>query len=271
MYLVTQRLADNELNPLKRLVAQRETHALAKYEAQVCAKYDQVVFVTDDDRRAIEMQIERFQGDVARERFMTIPICSDPIDKPRIEPVARPYRVTALGVMFWPPNAEGVQWFAREIWPRVHTRFPEARLTIIGKNPPPYLTKLNGHDQIEVTGYVPNLSQLLAETAVFIVPLRAGGGMRVKILDMWCWGLPIVSTRIGAEGIAIRDGENILIADSAHDFTQAIMHVLDDQQLASRLRHNGRQWIEDHYDWRRVYRAWDAVYARLLNGSNALT
>jgi glycosyltransferase involved in cell wall biosynthesis len=144
-------------------------------------------------------------------------------------------------------------------------------LTIIGKNPPPYLTKLNGHDQIEVTGYVPNLSQLLAETAVFIVPLRAGGGMRVKILDMWCWGLPIVSTRIGAEGIAIRDGENILIADSAHDFTQAIMHVLDDQQLASRLRHNGRQWIEDHYDWRRVYRAWDAVYARLLNGSNALT
>ncbi len=260
MYLVTQRLADNEANPIKRLIMRRETHALAKYEAQLCARFDQVVFVTDDDRRAIEEQIDRHHVKVDAQRFSTIPICSDPLDKAVIQPVAKPFRVTALGVMFWPPNAGGVAWFAREAWPQVQARFPEARLTIVGKNPPPMLTDLNGVDGIEVLGYVPDVQAILAETAVFIVPLRAGGGMRVKILDTWCWGLPIVSTHIGAEGIAVRDGENILLADTADELAQAVNRVSGDTALADNLRKNGRQWIEAHYDWRTTYHAWDDIY-----------
>jgi glycosyltransferase involved in cell wall biosynthesis len=140
MYLVTQRLADNETNAIKRLIARRETHALAKYEAQLCTKFDRVVFVTDDDRRAIETQLYRFGVKVNPEHFAMIPICGDLSDKVAIPPVARPFRVTVLGTMFWPPNAEGAVWFAREAWPQVRARFPEARLTIVGKNPPPMLT-----------------------------------------------------------------------------------------------------------------------------------
>lgn len=260
MYLVTQRLAENEPNFIKRLVLQRETHALAKYEAQLCAQFDRVVFVTDDDRRALEPQFARFGVKLNPAKFTTIPICSDPIDKAAIPPVDKPFRVTALGVMFWPPNAEGVAWFAREAWPQVRAQFPAARLTIVGKNPPPMLTDLNGVDGIEVLGFVPDVQSILAETAAFIVPLRAGGGMRVKILDTWCWGLPIVSTRIGAEGIAVRDGENILLADTADELAQAVNRVLGDPALAAQLRHNGRAWIEAKYDWRTTYRAWDAVY-----------
>jgi glycosyltransferase involved in cell wall biosynthesis len=268
MYLVTERLADHEPHPLKRLITRREARALARYEAQLCGQYDQVVFVTDEDRHLIEAQAAAYRVSVPADRFVTIPICVDPGDKPLIEPVARPHRITALGVMFWPPNAEGVLWFARHIWPKVQSLVPEACLTVVGKNPPPALTELNGHDQIEVVGFVPDLAHVLAETAVFIVPLRAGGGMRVKILDTWCWGLPIVSTSIGAEGIAIRNGENIMIADTADDFAQAVMRVLGDPQLASDLRRNGRQWIEEHYDWRRVYAAWDDVYGQLLRTPN---
>ena len=84
--------------------------------------------------------------------------------------------------------------------------------------------------------------------------------MRVKILDTWCWGLPIISTRIGAEGIAVRDGENILLADTAGELAQAVNRVLSDEALAKQLRRNGRQWIEAQYDWRTTYRAWDAIY-----------
>jgi glycosyltransferase involved in cell wall biosynthesis len=260
MYLVTQRLADNEPNVIKRLVYRRETQALAKYEAQLCTKFDRVVFVTDDDRHALEPQFERFRVQINPDKFTTIPICSDPIDKAAIPPVARPFRVTALGVMFWPPNAEGVAWFAREAWPQVRAHFPEAHLTIVGKNPPPMLTDLNGVDGIEVLGFVPDVQSVLAETAAFIVPLRAGGGMRVKILDTWCWGLPIISTRIGAEGIAVREGENILLADTAEELAQAVNRVLGDPALATQLRHNGREWIEAKYDWRTTYRAWDEIY-----------
>lgn len=264
MYVVTERLAAHERQPLKRWMTQREARALARYEAQLCAKYDQVVFVTDDDRDLIEKQIARFQVSGTGDRLNTIPICVDPSEKPVIKPVACPQRVTALGVMFWPPNAEGVGWFAREVWPGVHAQYPELRFTVAGKNPPDYLMQLNGHENIEVLGYVPHLDQLLAETAVFVVPLRAGGGMRVKILDTWCWGLPIVSTTIGAEGIEIRDGENILIADTAQAFGQAVNRAYADQDLNRYLRQNGRQWVEEKYDWRHIYRAWDDVYERLV-------
>jgi len=100
----------------------------------------------------------------------------------------------------------------------------------------------------------------LEETAVFVVPLHAGGGMRVKILDAWCWGLPVVSTTIGAEGIEVRDGENILIADTVAELAGAVIRLLQEPGLAPRLAMEGRCTVEARYDWREVYRAWDEVY-----------
>ncbi|HXV98314.1 MAG TPA: glycosyltransferase, partial [Anaerolineae bacterium] len=101
------------------------------------------------------------------------------------------------------------------------------------------------------------------ETTVFIVPLHAGGGMRVKILDAWNWGLPVVATTIGAEGIEIQNGKNMLIADTAQDFAQAVIRVLKEPALASRLGRNGRRAVVEKYNWRAIYTAWNEVYARL--------
>lgn len=260
MYMVTERLAQHEPNPLKRLITRREARALARYEAGLGLRFDRVVFVTDEDRRAIEARMRGRELE-ARARFSTIPICVDTDDKPVVAPVEAPHRVTALGTMFWPPNAEGVLWFAREVWPRVHGECPQARFTVVGKNPPAEVQALHGVNGVEVTGFVADPAPLLAETAAFVVPLRAGGGMRVKIVDAWCWGLPIVSTAIGAEGIAVRDGENILLADAPAAFAAAVACVLREPALAHALRANGRRWVEERYDWRRVYQAWDEVYA----------
>jgi len=264
MYLVTERLAAHEPNPVKQLIYQREARALAKYEAELCTKYDQVTFVTDEDRKLIEQQIVHWDVHVPDRRFTTIPICIDPADKQPIKPVVQPQRITALGVMFWPPNAEGVLWFAQEIWPRIHAQQPRLTFTVVGKNPPEYLTQLHGTQGIEVLGYVPDVEQILSETAAFVVPLRAGGGMRVKILDTWSWGLPIVSTSIGAEGIEIRDGENIVIANEPEAFSAAVLRVATDPELNQCLRVNGRRWVEEKYDWKTIYEAWDEVYARAL-------
>jgi glycosyltransferase involved in cell wall biosynthesis len=111
-----------------------------------------------------------------------------------------------------------------------------------------------------VTGYVADLTPLLAETAVFIVPLLAGGGMRVKILDAWNWNLPIVSTTVGAEGIAVEDEKNMLIADTQEAFAQATIRILQNPDLAERLAQNGRQTLLTQYNWRTIYRAWDKIY-----------
>ena len=264
MYVVTERLAAHEHNPVKRRVFEREARALARYEAELCAKYDQVTFVTEADRDLIEQQIVRWKVRLPERRFTTIPICIDPSDKHPIQPAPSPHRITVLGVMFWPPNAEGALWFAQEIWPRIHAQQPHLTFTVIGKNPPDYLVKEHGTNGIEVLGFVPELESVLAETAVFVVPLRAGGGMRVKILDTWSWGLPIVSTSIGAEGIDICDGENILIADDPESFAAAVLRAVRDPGLNQRLRFNGRRWVEEKYDWKIVYRAWDEVYAKML-------
>ena len=113
---------------------------------------------------------------------------------------------------------------------------------------------------VEITGYVDDPTPYLVETAVFIVPLHAGGGTRVKILDAWCWGLPVVTTRVGAEGIRARDGENVLLGDTAEAFAQAVVRVLREPELAARLAAGGRRTVEAHYDWRDAYRAWDRVY-----------
>ena len=259
-YLIVQRMADSEPSPVRRLILRREARALARYEAEICREFDEVVFVTNEDRRAIAIQLSRLKIDLPHNRFHVIPICIDPIEKLPVTPVAQPFRVTALGVMFWPPNAEGVMWFAREGWPQVHAQFPNACLTIVGKNPPPELARLSGSLNIEVKGFVIDLDRILAETSVLIVPLHAGGGMRVKILDTWSWGIPIVSTSIGAEGIDARDQENILIADTIESFTHAVQRAFGDAVLNQSLRQNGRRWVEQKYDWRRVYADWDKIY-----------
>jgi glycosyltransferase involved in cell wall biosynthesis len=239
------------------VLLKREARTLAGYEADVCRRFDRVVTVTGEDRRLLQALC----ADGGRP-MTVIPICVDPAEKPLVarKPDAR--RVLILGTMFWPPNVEGALWFAREVWPRVLRELSDALLTIVGKNPPPAVQQLAGPN-VEVTGYVADPTRYLEESAVFLVPLRAGGGMRVKILDAWCWGIPIVSTTIGAEGIEVHPGENILIADDAPSFAREVIRLLKDPPLAERLRRNGRQSVEEQYNWRTVYAKWDEVYAGL--------
>ncbi|MBN1220195.1 MAG: glycosyltransferase [Anaerolineae bacterium] len=262
VYLIPKRLAESTANPLKQLFLSRESRALAAFEAEVCHRFDHVVWVTGEDYQAVAALAQAQTNGLAPSTI--IPICADP---GQVKPVTRASgqkRITFLGGLHWPPNAEGILWFAKQVFPRVRTEIPEAILTVIGKNPPAGLAG----EGVEATGYVTDLSPYLAETTVFIVPLHAGGGMRVKILDAWSWGLPIVSTTIGAEGIDIQPGQNILIADTVPDFAQAVIRVLQEPALAQQLAQEGRQTVRQKYDWRRIYPAWDKIYAGLANNGS---
>ena len=257
VYLIPQRMAGGASNPLKRLVLNGETTRLAAYEADVCRRFNYVTWVTEEDRRAIAALPQAQVNGLAPSTI--IPICADPEGVTPVEPDLAKKRVTFLGGLHWPPNAEGVRWFAQHVFPQVRAAVPEAVLTVIGKNPPAGLTSAG----IETTGYVADPLPYLAQTAAFIVPLHAGGGMRVKILDAWSWGLPIVSTTIGAEGIEIQPERDILIADTADTFAQAVIRLLQNPALAQHLAEGGRETVLQKYNWRTVYAAWDEVYAYL--------
>lgn len=249
VYLIPRRLAAQNRNPLVRAFLRWEERKMAAYEVKSCAQFDGLAWVTDDDKVALEAVFGRELGG------LTIPICVDPASRPVIPRQPQANRITFMGGLHWPPNREGVLWFARHVWPQVTAQFPKARLTIIGKNPPAGLPT----HQVEVTGYVTDPLPYLAETAVFIVPLHAGGGMRVKILDAWSWGLPIVSTTIGAEGLHYRHNHNLLVADTAPDFAQAIAQLLANPAQQEALGRSGRDTVETHYDWQKIYPLWENV------------
>ena len=255
-FQIFQRLAQRERNPVKRLILEREWRALRRYEARRCASFDHLVAVTEQDRSTLErLNVRTFK------RWNVIPIC---VDTQTLQPVApRPdaLDVLHLGTMFWMPNVEGVSWFIREAWPRVKELVPAATFTVVGKRPPDSLRRLAEEaESVTLTGYVPDPQPYLENCAAFIVPLHSGSGMRVKIVEAWGRGLPVVSTTVGAEGLEYRDGENILIADGGEAFARAAARLLTDPDLNRRLRLNGRRWAEERYEWRSVYRLWDEIY-----------
>ena len=257
VYLIPMRLAASAANPVMRLAWWREARQMQRYEASACQAFDRVVTVTEVDRSALQ----DLYPDGRQPQFTVIPIC---IDAQMVRPRPRPSSpgLLFLGGMHWPPNAEGARWFAETILPAIREGAPQAIFLAVGRQPPESLLRPEVASFIETPGYVDDPQPFWARSQVFVVPLRAGGGMRVKILDAWAQGLPVVSTTIGAEGLTYRAGENILIADTPQAFAEAVLAILNDASLAQRLSAAGRLTVEQHYDWRRVYQAWDPIYAR---------
>jgi polysaccharide biosynthesis protein PslH len=258
-FQIFQRLAKSEKNFHKKFLLKREWPALQRYEAWACSQFDHVVTVTNEDRNILTNMIPASFAKKQDEKFSTIPICVNTEEIRPVQPAPATKNVFHLGTMFYLPNITGMLWFVREVWPLVLAQMPQAILTIAGKNPPAVIQQLSS-SSIQVTGYLPDPLPHLERASVFIVPLLAGGGMRVKIIEAWRWGLPVVSTLTGAEGIEYRDGENILIADDAEDFANAVVRVLSEPDFAQSLRENGRCWVEQRYDWQQVYPAWDTIY-----------
>lgn len=258
VYLIPQRLVEAETNLLKHRILTLESRKLIRYEVDTCRQFDNVVWVTHDDYAAVQQQVSAGKP---IPNAGVIPICGAPSDVPMIQRRAELQRITFLGGLHYPPNAKGILWFAQEVFPQILAEVPAALLTVIGKAPPQKLHTLGiPRQNLEVTGFVADPQPYLRETAAFIVPLQAGGGMRVKILDAWQWGLPIVSTRVGAEGINLCANKHILLADSPLEFAQATLQLLRQPWRGQQLAAAGRQWVEEHYNWRTVYQRWDQIY-----------
>ncbi len=268
VYLIPGRMAEAARSPLRRWVWRREAGLMARYEARTCLAFDQVVTVTAPDRAALQALYTAPPTPAFSE---VIPICIDAQAVPApTGPAAEP-GILFLGGMHWPPNSEGVLWFSREALPAVHAAHPQATFWAIGRQPPAALAALDLHTRgvIKAPGYMDDADAFWAKSRVFVVPLLAGGGMRVKILDAWARGVPVVATTIGAEGLAYRDGDNLLLADTSAAFAQAVNRVLGDRVLAARLSASGRRTVAAHYDWRAIYPAWDQVYQAALEAPHA--
>ena len=259
VWTVVRRLCQNTPWGLHRLLLELEWRKMRRYEGEVCSRFDRIIAVTEEDRCALASISENSRD------MRVIPIAVDATALRKVQRDGESKRIISIGTMFWPPNVEGMLWFVEVVYPLIKREIPEATLDIIGARPVPEIKELaQKSSDIRVLGYMEDVVPSLRQSAVFVVPLRAGGGMRVKILDTWALGIPIVSTSIGCEGIAgaIHE-ENILVADQPAEFADQVVRVMRDENLARRLIHNGRGTVETSYDWRSLYGDYVRLYHEL--------
>ena len=156
-----------------------------------------------------------------------------------------------VGQFAWRPNAEAALELVDEILPRLRASVPAARLTLVGPEPPRKLTGRGG-DGVTITGSVPSVLPFLRRARVTVIPLRAGGGTRLKVLEALACGVPVVATRLAVDGLAVRDGAHALLADSPAALAERAAQVIEDADLARSLSRAGRELVARHYGWDRV-------------------
>ena len=166
-------------------------------------------------------------------------------------------------------NIDGTVNFAREVWPTVHERNPELVFTIVGRDPAAEIRQLASIRGIEVTGTVADVRPFYREAIAAIVPLNVGGGSRLKILEAMAAGIPVVSTTLGAQGLAVQHGKNILVADANEQLAEAIVSVVENEGRRKELGAAGRALVTDHYDWSRLGVSLFKTYEELLTTGSA--
>ena len=239
-----QRYSEQERSAPRRAYAQLTARRMKNMEKRIVQQFDAHVTVSERDREQL-MEWSPATPVHVIENGVNVEYYSPKEGQEE----RRRFRLVFIGSMDYHANTEAVTRFADSIWPRVYEKFPDLVFTIVGRNPTPEVTALGEKPGIEVTGRVRDVRPFCHEALASVVPLRIGGGSRLKILEAMASDLPIVSTRLGAEGIETKHGENILLADSDEDFVQAILTLCSDEKLGARLTKAGRQLVEATYDW----------------------
>lgn len=175
-----------------------------------------------------------------------------------------PHSIVFVGAMDYNANEDAVIWFADHVWPRAVQRFPELSFTIVGRKPTPGVTALKDRPGVEVSGTVPDVRPYYENALAMVVPLRWGSGTRLKILEAMAAGVPVISTTLGAEGLDVTHGQEILIADSPEEMLEAIGALHDNPELRTRLAELGRRLAISKYDWGIPGERLFSIYANTL-------
>ena len=226
--LLLWRYADTQGAALRR-VARWQAQRVERLEARLAREVDVVLACSSDDAAG-------FAGLGAR-RVEVIP---NPVPTgPCAAPAALRTDLILVGSFDWPPNEDAARELEGRIWPACRHRLPATRLVFVGRGPPRWLRSRQG-PALVVTGAVPEVGPHLARAWATAIPLRAGSGTRIKILEAWAAGVPVVATRLAAEGLLYRAGDNVLLADGPEEFAQALVLLKDNDVLSQRLRQGGR-------------------------------
>ena len=238
---IWRRHATNGSSGLKKLVYRLEFSKMRRYEQAMVRRFHHVIAVSDHDKKLMSAWV-----DAAR-----LSVVPTGVDTEQFHPGPEPSwgkpLVVFVGAMDWEPNIDAVEYFCREIWPSIVARVPNAHFRIVGRNPGGRVGRL-ACNSVEVTGRVPSVVDHLREAAVVVVPLRIGGGTRIKIYEAMAVGKALVSTTVGAEGLDVHHGQDILLRDTPDKFAESVVTLLQDAEARGRLERAAAE-LAANYGW----------------------
>jgi glycosyltransferase involved in cell wall biosynthesis len=233
---------------------------MMEFEKNACARFDGVVTVSPHDSEILrsEFGLRNVLGDV--------PTGVD-VDyfHPSNKSLKKGNHLVFIGSMDWLPNEDAVLYFTKEIYPLIKADVPDVRFTIAGRNPSGKIRKLHSLDPtIQVTGTVNDIRPYMASASAIVVPLRIGGGTRIKIFEGMAMGIPIVSTSIGAEGLPVVHQRNILLADKPDEFARETILLLKNPSIAANISYSALQMVRERYSWKTVVETFESYCFDLL-------
>ncbi|MDT7540271.1 MAG: polysaccharide biosynthesis protein PslH [Acidobacteriota bacterium] len=242
--MIWQRHYEVQSNVLKKIYLREQWRKALAYERAACRRFDSVVAVSRADA-------EMMRREYGVENVSDVPTG---VDTDFFRPVStntrEPHNLVFTGSMDWLPNEDAMQFFIKDVLPRIKQSVPDVTLTVVGRDPFPSLIEQSRRDaSIIVTGRVEDVRPYMERASAYVVPIRVGGGTRLKIYEAMAMELPIVSTTIGAEGLPVSDGSELLIADTPEEFASSVVRVLTDEEFARSLAARAAGLVREKYGW----------------------
>jgi polysaccharide biosynthesis protein PslH len=246
-----ERFWEHETNRLLKLYIRHEYRRMSRYEPETCEKFDRCIMISgEDERRLKELS--------PRANTCTIPAGVE-LPSLRQPNPGMDGSILFLASLDWKPNLEGFCWFYREVFPLVVREFQSASVKIVGRGSAPALASMRD-PSVAFIGHVDEVGPYLEEAAVCIIPLFAGSGIRIKLLEMLAYGKAVVSTSIGAEGIEVENGHNIMLGDTPEEFARAILILLRDVPLRRTIQRNAEILVREKHSWPAIAQQIEMVY-----------
>ena len=271
---IWRRHAEHAANPAARLLLARQWHRMLRFEGEALRRFDLVLAVSEADKRTLE----RLYPSSLREPVRVVRTGVDtgyfapapPAPFLQAQATARPAdpHLVFTGSMDWLPNEDGMIYFADDILPRIRAAIPGATLSIVGRAPTPAVQRLAERTGIQVTGRVDDVRPHVAAGTVYVVPLRIGGGTRLKIFEAMSMGKAVVSTSVGAEGLPVTNGRDIVLADDPQSFADAVVHLIRDRGARAGVEAAARRLVVDRYDWSVVAHDFEGALARACGAAS---
>jgi glycosyltransferase involved in cell wall biosynthesis len=254
---IWQRYAQGNAGIARRLIAQVELRRIRLYESRTVSRADISLMITPEDLRTIQ----------ALNSSINCAVAPSGVDTEYYTP-ASPGReednsLLFIGGLEWHPNEDAVLWFVAEILPLIKKHIPNIRFYVVGKSPPPSIIRL-ANDFVKVTGYVTDEREYFSKSAVVVIPMRQGGGIKTKALTAMSMAKPIVTTRRGVEGISVQTGKEVLIADDARAFADATVRLLLSPRLRGQMGDRGRELVLRRYNWKSIGQTIDRALQSIL-------